>query len=240
VAGLNAATASRGNAPVEFSRTDSYIGVMVDDLTSRGVTEPYRMFTSRAEFRLTVRADNADRRLTPLGIAIGCVGQERKNRFAAKLEALDVGRAALSEVTIGPKALADAGLNVSQDGGKRSAYSVLALADADLGALAGAMPVFCGIDAEILQQLRIDSIYDQYSDRQAREVADLRRQETQRIPREFDYGRISGLSNELKQKLSRICPDSILQASRIEGVTPAALLLVLAHLRKPQAEQLAG
>ena len=240
VAGLNAAAASSGRGPVEFSRTESYIGVMIDDLTSRGVTEPYRMFTSRAEFRLTVRADNADRRLTPLGLEAGCVMEARRIAFESKMEALDSGRMGLSEAMIGPKALSEAGIIVSKDGGKRSAYDVLSLPGADLDILARVIPAYAGVDRGVLEQLQIDSTYDQYADRQAKEVADLRRQETQRIPGDFDYARISGLSNELKQKLGRAQPESILQAARIEGVTPAALLLVLAHLRKPQAEQLAG
>ncbi len=239
VAGLNAAASSRGRAPVEFSRSDSYIGVMIDDLTSRGVTEPYRMFTSRAEFRLTVRADNADRRLTPIGMDVGCISEARRAVFLAKLEALETGRATLSDVMIGPKALNEAGITVSRDGGKRSAYDVLSLPGVELDVVEGAFPVYQMLGRDVLEQLQIDSTYSQYSDRQAKEVADLRRQETQRIPEGFDYSRISGLSNELKQKLSRAQPESVLQASRIEGVTPAALLLVLAHLRKP-AERLAG
>ncbi len=240
VAGLNAAAASRAAAPIEFSRTNSYIGVMIDDLTSRGVTEPYRMFTSRAEFRLTVRADNADRRLTPVGLDAGCVGEPRKRAFAAKLDALEVGRATLSANAFGPKALAEVGVNVSRDGGKRSAYDVLALPGADVSSLATSFEVYQSIDAKVLEQLQIDAIYDQYSDRQAKEVADLRRQETQRIPLDFDYDRISGLSNELKQKLVCARPETILQASRMEGVTPAALLLLLAHLRKPSGVRLVG
>jgi len=240
VAGLNAAAASSGRPPVEFSRTDSYIGVMIDDLTSRGVTEPYRMFTSRAEFRLTVRADNADRRLTPVGLEAGFVSESRRAAFEAKLEALEAGRTVLSGVLIGPKALNDAGIAVSRDGGKRTAYEALSLPGVDLDVVVAAFPAYQSLSRDVMSQLQIDSTYDQYSDRQAKEVADLRRQETQRIPAYFDYMGISGLSNELKQKLTRAKPDTILQASRIEGVTPAALLLILAHLRKPQAEQLAG
>ncbi|NHB75663.1 tRNA uridine-5-carboxymethylaminomethyl(34) synthesis enzyme MnmG [Rhodobacter calidifons] len=240
VAGLNAAAASRGRAPVEFSRTDSYIGVMIDDLTTRGVTEPYRMFTSRAEFRLTVRADNADRRLTPVGIAVGCVSAARRQAFEAKLDALESGRAALRAEMIAPGVLNEIGIAVSRDGGRRSAYDVLSLPGVDLNVVADALPAYRMLSRDVLEQLQIDATYDQYSDRQAKEIADLRRQETQRIPSGFDYTRISGLSNELKQKLGRAKPDSILQASRIEGVTPAALLLLLAHLRKPIADRLAG
>lgn len=240
VAGLNAAAAACGRVPVEFSRTDSYIGVMIDDLTSRGVTEPYRMFTSRAEFRLTVRADNADRRLTPIGLQAGCVSDRRRQVFDAKLESLESGRLALQAEMIGPKALNDAGIGVSRDGGKRSAYDVLSLPGAELDLVVPAFSSYQMLSRDVLVQLQIDATYDQYSDRQAKEVADLRRQETQRIPSSFDYSGISGLSNEMKQKLQRAKPDTILQASRIEGVTPAALLLVLAHLRKPQGERLAG
>ena len=240
VAGLNAAAASIGVAPVEFSRTDSYIGVMIDDLTSRGVTEPYRMFTSRAEFRLTVRADNADRRLTPLGIAVGCVSADRRAVFERKAEALENSRATLMENFLGPRALSEAGITVSSDGGKRSAYNALSLSGAETAKLAELFDVYRAIDAEVLAQLQIDATYDQYSNRQEREVSELQRQETQKIPEGFNYSGISGLSNELKQKLIRIRPETILQASRIEGVTPAALLLVLAHIRKPASEKLAG
>lgn len=239
VAGLNAAAASSGREPVEFSRTDSYIGVMIDDLTSRGVTEPYRMFTSRAEFRLTVRADNADRRLTPIGMELGCISEARRLAFLEKLDSLESGKAALSGVMIGPKALNEAGISVSKDGAKRSAYDVLSLPGVEIDVMAQAFPAYQMLGHDVLEQLQIDSTYNQYADRQSKEVADLRRQETQRIPERFDYSRISGLSNELKQKLMRARPDSILQASRIEGVTPAALLLVLSHLRKP-GEKLAG
>ena len=240
VAGMNAAAAASGSAPVEFSRTDSYIGVMIDDLTSRGVTEPYRMFTSRAEFRLTVRADNADQRLTPVGLLAGCVSESRRRAFEAKQDAIDAGRSALAGALIGPKALNEAGIIVSNDGGKRTAYDVLSLTSATLEGLVCAFDVYRGLDRPVLEQLQIEATYDQYADRQAKEVADLRRQESQIIPVDFDYSRISGLSNEMKQKLSRARPGTILQAGRLEGVTPAALLLVLAHLRKPKPDRLAG
>jgi tRNA uridine 5-carboxymethylaminomethyl modification enzyme len=240
VAGINAAAASGGGTAVTFSRTESYIGVMIDDLTARGVTEPYRMFTSRAEFRLTVRADNADRRLTPLGIAAGCVGAARRAAFAARSDCLSKARAHLEGTLVGAAALAETGLSISQDGGRRSLFEVLAFPGADLSRLRSAFPALAALAPDTLTQLQIDATYDQFADRQAREVADLQRQEHQRIPPEFSYGAISGLSNELKQKLERQRPESILQASRIEGVTPAALLLILSHLRKPVVERLAG
>ena len=240
VAGLNAAAAGLGREAVRFSRTESYIGVMIDDLTSRGVTEPYRMFTSRAEFRLTVRADNADRRLTPVGLAIGCVSESRRIAFKTKAEALDAGRIALSAAMISPGVLAAVGINVSRDGGKRSAYDALSLPGAEVASLVGAIDAYEGWDTRTLEQLQIDATYNQYADRQGREVAELRRQENQRIPQSFDYSAISGLSNELRQKLTHQQPDSILQASRIEGVTPAAMLLVLAHVRKASVERRAG
>ena len=232
VAGLNAAAVSRGLGPATFSRTDSYIGVMIDDLTSRGVTEPYRMFTSRAEFRLTVRADNADRRLTPVGITLGCVGSERRRAFEIKQNELVLGRGRLESLMLGPKALAAAGITVSAESPRRSLFEVLAFLDVDLTEFRTAVPEMSAIDDHTLKQLQIDSTYGQYADRQSREVAELRRQENQRIPRELDYGTISGLSSELRLKMLRHRPETILQASRIEGVTPAALLLILSHLRK--------
>jgi tRNA uridine 5-carboxymethylaminomethyl modification enzyme len=235
VAGINAVTASRDLAPTVFSRTESYIGVMIDDLTSRGVTEPYRMFTSRAEFRLTIRADNADRRLTPLGLALGCVGESRQRAFDQKCEDLARGRERAESILLGPKALAAAGISVSPDAGKRSLFSALSFPDVDLQAVRAAVEGLEPVSDAVLEQLQIDSTYGQYADRQSREVAELRRQESQRIPLDIDYAKISGLSNELKLKMATLRPESILHASRIEGVTPAALLLILSHLRKPRA-----
>ena len=240
VAGVNAAAAALGSSPSEFSRTESYIGVMIDDLTARGVTEPYRMFTSRAEFRLTVRADNADQRLTPVGLVAGCVSTARAEAFAVKMAKLDDGRKHLQAESLGPKALLDAGIVVSRDGGKRSAYEALGLTGADITTLGASLPIYLDVAPDVLQQLQTDAIYEQYSDRQSKEVADLRRQETQLIPADFDYLRLSGLSNEMKAKLTRARPETLLQASRVEGVTPAALLLILAHLRRPETVRRVG
>jgi tRNA uridine 5-carboxymethylaminomethyl modification enzyme len=240
VAGVNAAAAALDRPAVEFSRTESYIGVMIDDLISRGVTEPYRMFTSRAEFRLTVRADNADRRLTPVGMSAGCVGSTRTAAFVRKAGRLARGRAQLAAESFGPNELAAAGLTVSRDGARRSAFDVLALPGAEILTLAAALGVFGTIDPADLEQLQIDAVYDQYSRRQDREVAELQRQETQVIPDGFDYATLSGLSNEMKGKLARAKPETLLLASRIEGMTPAALLLILAHLRRPHAGLKAG
>jgi tRNA uridine 5-carboxymethylaminomethyl modification enzyme len=213
---------------------------MIDDLTSRGVTEPYRMFTSRAEFRLTVRADNADRRLTPIGVAAGCVSEARRIAFDRKVQALEEGKEQLKRIAASPRDLAATGIAISQDGGKRTLFEALSFPGADLTAITAAFDAARALDRDILQQLQIEATYGQFAERQAREVADLRRQETQRIPADFDYAAISGLSNELKQKLMRIRPETMHQAGQIEGATPASLLLVLAHLRKPRAEQLAG
>lgn len=174
-----------------------------------------------------------------MGLDAGCVSGARRVAFETKLDALETGRQALSAAMIGPKALNEVGIAVSRDGAKRSAYDVLSLPGAELDLLENSFPAYQMLGREVLDQLQIDSTYDQYSDRQSKEVADLRRQETQRIPKGFDYGSISGLSNELKQKLARAQPESILHAQRIEGVTPAALLLLLGHLRK-SAERLAG
>lgn len=232
VAGLNAALSATGRPPIEFSRTESYIGVMIDDLISRGVSEPYRMFTSRTEFRLTVRADNADQRLTPVGIEIGCVEVVRAEAFHRKSSAMDDARKSLKSDGFSPKALSDLGIMVSQDGLRRSAFALLAMPGAEIPALLSQIGAYTAIDRAVLDQLQIEAIYDQYSDRQAKEIADLRRQEEQLIPATFVYSNISGLSNELKQKLIRTAPENLMQASRIEGMTPAALLLILAHLRK--------
>lgn len=232
VAGLNAARAAQGQGPAVFSRTNSYIGVMIDDLVTRGVAEPYRMFTSRAEFRLSLRADNADQRLTPMGIALGCVGAERQQAFAQKMEALDVGRALLDSLILTPKQAISAGLKVNQDGSKRSAFELLSFPDIGLAELSAVFPQMTELPTEIADQLAKDALYASYIERQERDVAAMKRDEHWEIPADFDYAALSGLSNELKLKLGRARPQTLAQASRVDGVTPAALALILACLRQ--------
>ncbi|MCE6952284.1 tRNA uridine-5-carboxymethylaminomethyl(34) synthesis enzyme MnmG [Cereibacter sphaeroides] len=239
-AGLNAALAAQGREPVHFGRADSYIGVMIDDLTSRGVTEPYRMFTSRAEFRLSLRADNADQRLTPLGIDVGCVGENRRRAFSEKMEQLSRGRRALEECILTSSAVADLGLRISQDGARRSAFSILAFGPEAAEALESVVPDYAELPPSIRDQISRDALYAQFIDRQASEAAALKRDEAVRIPEGFDYGALSGLSSELKGKLSRAQPASIAQAARIEGMTPSALTLILARLRKSYRDAAAG
>ncbi len=232
VAGLNAACLARGLAPVEFSRADSYIGVMIDDLVTRGVAEPYRMFTSRAEFRLSLRADNADQRLTPLGIRIGCVGERRAAAFRAKAEALDAGRRVLESVRVSPQEAAAVGIRLNPDGQRRTATALLALPDVGFETLARLDPAIGAIPVPIRRQLANDALYAGYIARQSADAEALRRDEAMRIPDSFDYAALSGLSNELRGKLERARPATLAQASRLEGMTPAALTLILASLRR--------
>lgn len=231
VAGLNAAQAARGGEEVIFSRTNSYIGVMIDDLVTRGVAEPYRMFTSRAEFRLSLRADNADQRLTPMAIELGCVCDERRRQFGAKMEALGAGRSLMESLVLSPKQALAHGLKVNQDGTKRSAFELLSFPDISFGDLKAALPELDEIQNDISEQLSRDALYSSYIERQVQDVEAMRRDENWSIPEDFDYSALSGLSNELKLKLTRARPQTLAQASRVDGVTPAALALVLARLR---------
>ncbi|WP_298851373.1 tRNA uridine-5-carboxymethylaminomethyl(34) synthesis enzyme MnmG [uncultured Ruegeria sp.] len=234
VAGLNAALEVQSREPIHFSRSDSYIGVMIDDLTTRGVAEPYRMFTSRAEFRLSLRADNADQRLTPLGLGLGCVGETRKSQFEDKIHQLEFVKSKLSGRTFTPKEVLNAGINVNQDGNRRDGMAILAFPDTSFEDLLPLVPELSDVDPKIKLQIERDALYANYIARQKRDVEAMKRDESHVIPREFDYFALDGLSSEIKQKLSQAKPSNIAQASRVEGVTPAALTLVLAKLRRDQ------
>ncbi|MCU0907344.1 MAG: tRNA uridine-5-carboxymethylaminomethyl(34) synthesis enzyme MnmG [Rhodobacteraceae bacterium] len=231
VAGLNAAAVAQGRAPVTFHRADSYIGVMIDDLVTRGVTEPYRMFTSRAEFRLSLRADNADQRLTPLAIELGIVSEDRHRAFDAKSESLATGRARLDACGLTPRALAAVGVAAAVDGPRRSAFEWLAVPDITPEILVTAAPELAEIPSDTFAQLARDALYQTYLGRQARDAEALRRDEDRVIPADFDYAALPSLSNELRQKLAQRRPATLAQAGRIEGVTPAALVLILARLK---------
>lgn len=232
VSGLNAARAAQGLDPAVFSRSDSYIGVMIDDLVTRGVTEPYRMFTSRAEFRLLLRADNADQRLTPLGIQLGLVGGQRRDVFARRMEQLAQARAAVSATAFSPPQLVAAGIAVRSDGIRRTALEVMAFPDVDEADILRLVPEFAAHDADIRRQIASDALYAQYLDRQQAEIRDLRKEEETPIPEDFVFGGLPGLSRELAGKLDRLRPRNLAEAGRIEGMTPAAMTLILAHVRK--------
>lgn len=232
VAGLNAALAVQGREPVTFSRSDSYIGVMIDDLTTRGVAEPYRMFTSRAEFRLSLRADNADQRLTPIGLEIGCVGEARKAAFLDKMERLDSARDRMTGSSFTPKQVAEAGIRVNQDGTRRSGLEVLAFPDVTFEDVMPLDPELEAVDPEIRRQMEREALYANYISRQRKDIDALRRDEEREIPADFDYSALDGLSNELKLKLSRARPGNLAQAARVDGMTPAALALLLSRLRR--------
>ncbi len=232
VAGLNAASDALGKPSISFHRSDSYIGVMIDDLTTRGVTEPYRMFTSRAEFRLSLRADNADQRLTPLGLEIGCVVEERAAIFGDKMERLEGARATLTDRLYTPKEVAAAGIRVNQDGSRRTAMAVLAFPDVTFDDVVALDEDLEAVDDESRRQMEREALYVNYIERQKKDIEALRRDETREIPKGFEYGAIEGLSNELKTKLSGARPENLAQAARVDGMTPAALALLLARLRR--------
>jgi tRNA uridine 5-carboxymethylaminomethyl modification enzyme len=237
-AGINAALLAGGAEPgFVVSRADGYLGVMVDDLVTRGVTEPYRMFTSRAEYRLRLRADNADQRLTPTGIALGCVGTVRSQALAAKTAALEAAAAMLRSLSLTPTEAARHGLEVNKDGRRRSAFDLLALPEVDLSRLAAIWPQVGAIAPAIAAQVAVDARYASYVTRQELDVATLRKDEALSIPASFDFAAIAGLSSEVSQKLERHRPGTLAQARRIDGITPAALLLLLAHLKRQPARK---
>jgi tRNA uridine 5-carboxymethylaminomethyl modification enzyme len=240
VAGLNAAKSAGGEKACVFDRAESYCGVMIDDLTTKGVTEPYRIFTSRAEYRLSLRADNADARLTEKGIAIGCVGADRAKLHRTKAMRLSEARALMEACTATPSQLRDHGVAVNQDGARRSAFELAAQPEFTIGELEKVWPELASLEPEIARRLEADAKYSVYLDRQDEDVARFRRSESIAIPADLDYARISGLSNELRQKFLSVRPNNIGQAGRIEGMTPAALALVAAHARRARPTIEAG
>lgn len=232
VAAVNAASHTLDRDAIIFDRADGYIGVMIDDLVTRGVSEPYRMFTSRAEYRLSLRADNADQRLTPLGIKIGCVSENRKRAFEAKLEKLDHARNTAESLSLTPTEASRHGLKINQDGVRRNALDLLVLPQVSTETVTRLWPELSEIDNGILEQIVCDAKYYPYIVRQAAEIAAMRKDEGLDIPDDLDYENIVGLSNELKNKLLNIKPNSLSQASRIDGMTPSALTLLLGKIRQ--------
>ncbi|MCX7363837.1 MAG: tRNA uridine-5-carboxymethylaminomethyl(34) synthesis enzyme MnmG [Alphaproteobacteria bacterium] len=235
IAGLNAALAASGAASFLVDRADGYLGVLVDDLVSLGVTEPYRMFTSRAEYRLWLRADNADQRLTPRGAAIGCIGRERAQMFHVKQEALVAVRQMAAGFKASPSALARQGVAINQDGVMRSALDILAYPDVDWARLSVLWPALAAVPVEISEQLSIDARYEGYLARQRMDIAAYRKDEALALPADLDYAAVGSLSNEVRQKLAAHRPATLGQAARISGVTSAALIALLKYVRRQAA-----
>jgi tRNA uridine 5-carboxymethylaminomethyl modification enzyme len=231
-AGLNAARKAAGGSEIIFSRTGSYIGVMIDDLITRGVSEPYRMFTSRAEYRLSLRADNADQRLTSSGIAFGCIGIDRRKAFEAKISKIDSARKQLLSLAVTPNEAEPSGVKLNRDGVRRTAWDLLSYPDIDWEQVARLWPELGAIEGSIASQLKIEASYSVYLERQQRDISALQRDETVHIPENFDYRQLSGLSHEIVQKLERVRPGNLGQAGRIDGMTPAALTLILTGLKR--------
>ncbi len=232
IAGLNAAVRAGGGTPIVFDRAEGYLGVMVNDLVTRGVTEPYRMFTSRAEYRLRLRADNADQRLTDRGIALGCVGSERSRAHQAKMAAINAARSMAQTLTVTPNEAARYGLALRKDGHRRSAFEILSYPGIGIGDLARIWPSLAELDPKIAEQVEIDAKYEVYLSRQVADVESYRRDEGLVLADDIDYATLPGLSNEVRHKLQAHRPRTIGQASRIDGITPAALTLLLAHMRR--------
>ncbi|RZJ29233.1 MAG: tRNA uridine-5-carboxymethylaminomethyl(34) synthesis enzyme MnmG, partial [Brevundimonas sp.] len=229
---LNAARAAAGSDPIILGRDQAYIGVMIDDLVTKGVTEPYRMFTSRAEYRLTLRADNADQRLTMLGIEAGVVGGRRATAFAAKSAELSRAAAVSRETVFTPKEAGALGIRVNADGQRRSIRDLLSFPDVTLDTFLSVRPEIATWSPQVREQITIDAGYAGYLDRQASDAEALRREEALALPIDLDYAAIGSLSNEVKEKLARVQPRTLGQAGRIEGMTPGALTALLSHVKK--------
>ncbi len=236
VAGLNAVLAGKGTDPITFSRRESYIGVMIDDLITRGVSEPYRMFTSRAEFRLSLRADNADQRLTTTGRDLGLVGDQRWIIFSKKMEEIDKARAALSSFFVSARDIAGHGIRLNPDGPRRSGLEALALTDLGFGELELLGFDRVGVSPQTQDQVKKDALYAHYIERQARDIVAMERDEKHVIPSSLDYSQIKGLSNEIVSKLVAIRPATVAHAGRIEGMTPAALMLIIGTTKRLQRQ----
>jgi tRNA uridine 5-carboxymethylaminomethyl modification enzyme len=235
VAGLNAAARAGDGAEIVFDRAAAYLGVMIDDLVMRGITEPYRMFTSRAEYRLTLRADNADQRLTGKGIALGCVGSVRQRQFKDKVVALESARGLAQSLAITPNEAARHGIALNRDGQRRTAFDLLSYPTLGMSEVARIWPQLAGLDSKIAEQVEIDAKYAVYLDRQAADIAAYRRDESFELPDDLDYAALPGLSNEVRQKLQMLRPRTVGHAGRIDGVTPAALILLVAHVRRSKS-----
>ena len=235
VAGLNAARGTAGSAPALFGRDEGYVGVMIDDLVTRGVTEPYRMFTSRAEYRLRLRADNADQRLTSRGVELGCVGAEREAAYRTKADTLASVRVAARELSLTPGQAAQAGFRITPDGQRRSLQQLLTHKEITLDDLARVWPQIGSWPAFAREQIEIDAAYHGYLERQDADVALFRREADLLLPPDLDYAALGGLSNEVREKLIAVTPATIGQAARIEGVTPGAITALLAHVRRRAA-----
>ncbi len=235
MAGINAARRAAGGDPVVLDRADAYIGVMIDDLVTRGTREPYRMFTSRAEYRLSLRADNADLRLTPIGLEAGCIGPDRARFFAEKSAALGEAMAFVKSTTASPGELARAGIRVNQDGVRRSIHDLLGYPEIDLARLAAHWPALGELRRDVAEQLEISGHYAGYMERQEADIISFKKQESLHLPRDLAYEDVAGLSNEARGKLSAARPATLGAAARISGVTPAALTALLAHVRRRRA-----
>jgi tRNA uridine 5-carboxymethylaminomethyl modification enzyme len=232
MAGLNAALSAGGSAPFILDRSEAYIGVMIDDLVTRGVSEPYRMFTSRAEYRLSLRADNADQRLTAKAVALGAAGVSRETAWTEKADLLSVARSRVAELSITPTEAKKAGIAINQDGRRRTALEIVSYPQGGWEAACRVWPELLGLRADIAEQVQIDAVYHGYLDRQEADILAFRKDEGVRIPVGFDYAGVGGLSNEVREKLIAAAPATLGQAGRIEGVTPGALTALLAHLKR--------
>lgn len=235
IAGINAALLAGGGGEFVPDRAEAYLGVMIDDLTTKGVSEPYRMFTSRAEYRLSLRADNADRRLTGAGQAIGCVGSLRTAGFAGKVMKIEAVRGRLQEMRLTPSQARGYGLSLNLDGVPRSGYGLLSYPGITMALLAGIWPELNDVEAEVAEQIEIDASYAIYLQRQAADIAGFRRDEALRLPLDLDYSQVKGLSNEVRQRLIAFAPVTLGQAGRLEGITPAAMTTLLAYVRRAVA-----